>query len=212
MVYVPTEPVTTLDELRALLPPPHPDQQAKIIDRIDPLCAAWIAQSTFVTLATTAADGTVEISPKGDPAGFVHVLDAQTLALPDRPGNHRFDSFQNIFATGQVGLMFLVPHRNEVLRVTGRAVIVRDPELCARLAINGRPAGFAVVVTVKRVFFHCGKAIIRSALWKAGSHPVPQDLPTYAEALAAHAQVSEDDFEALDARLAHNDAHRLYDE
>lgn len=212
MTYTPTDPITSLADLRALLPAPHPDQEAKIIDHIDPMCAAWIARSTFVAMATTAADGTVDVSPKGDPAGFIHVMDATTLAMPDRPGNHRFDSFQNIFDTGQVGLMFLVPHRNEVLRVTGKAQIARDANLCADLAINGRAASFVTLITVRRAFFHCGKAVIRSALWNAARHDVPSDLPTYAEALTVHAAVPKDRTAALANRLTHNDKHRLYDE
>lgn len=212
MPYVPKNPVTSIAQMETLVGTVSPIQAAKIIDHIDPLCAAWIARSTFLAMATTTADGVPEVSPKGDPAGFVHVLDRQTLAIPDRPGNHRFDSLRNILDTGQAGLMFLVPHRNEVLRVTGTAQIATDADLCAQLAINGRPATCVIVMQVKRAYFHCGKAIIRSALWSPERYDQPQDLPTYAEALTAHANVPSDAVPALEARLANNDANRLYDE
>ena len=104
---------------------PKTRQTTKFIDHIDDLVATWIERSTFLTMATYDAGGNVDVSPKGDPAGFVKVLDERTLAIPDRPGNHRFDSFANILETGRIGLVFLVPNRNEVVRVNGSARIVR---------------------------------------------------------------------------------------
>lgn len=112
MPYTPTDPITSIDQVREVLPGIQAPQTAKVLGHIDEMCRVWIERSPYMV-------GRLDTSPKGDPAGFVRVLDPQTLAIPDRPGNHRFDSFQNILETGRIGLMFLVPNRNEVVRVTG---------------------------------------------------------------------------------------------
>ncbi len=165
MPYTPKEIVTSVGEIRAVLPGIQAPQTAKVIDHIDALCAAWIARSPYMVMSTVDAAGRLDTSPKGDPAGFVKVLDLHTLAIPDRPGNHRFDSFQNILQTGRIGLMFLVPNRNEVVRVTGTAQIVRDLDLRETMAIKGRVPDFAILVAVEEACYHCGKAAIRSRLW-----------------------------------------------
>ena len=211
MPYAPTDPVTTIEEITSVLPGIHKAQTAKVIDHIDALCAAWIAHSPYMVVSTVDADGRLDTSPKGDPAGFVKVLDPQTLAIPDRPGNHRFDSFRNILQTGRVGLMFLVPNRNEVVRVTGRAQIVRDLPLREDMAINGRVPDFAIVVAVEEACYHCGKAAIRSRLWSPHLAGDASALPTYAEALYAHTEEIMP-LDQIESRLAHNDANRLYDE
>ena len=153
----------------------------------------------------------MDVSPKGDPAGFVKILDDKTLAIPDRPGNHRYDGFQNIFETGRIGLVFLVPNRNEVVRVNGSAQVVRDIDVREKCAIKGRVPDFAVIVHVEEAFYHCGKSIIRSRLWHPDQQLPVDALPTYAEALMAHGDLTED-FDELTARLRHNDEKRLYDE
>ena len=210
-MYEPEEVVTDIAQIRAAQPVIQPAQQAKIIDRIDRHCRIWIERSPYMVMATRRADGGMDISPKGDPAGFVKVLDEKTLAIPDRPGNHRFDGFRNILETGDVSLLFLVPDRNEVVRVGGTARIVTDPELREAMAIKGRVPEFAVVVRVAEAFYHCGKAAIRSGLWRPGTWPGIEGLPTYAEAVFDHGNGIQD-FEEIDARLRHNDANRLYDE
>lgn len=210
-VYVATDPVRDADSLFAGRRRAYPDQQTKVLDYIDDLAAQWIAASPFLTMATVDAAGQIDVSPKGDPPGFVKVISPRTLAVPDRPGNHRYDGFQNIFDTGRAGLVFLVPNRNEVLRVNGAAEVVRDHKVRERLQIKGRIPDFAVLVHVEEAFFHCGKAIIRSALWQPDRAADVSHLPSYAEALAAQAEVS-GDFAALEERLRHNDTHRLYDE
>lgn len=209
--YKVKEPLTSEAEIREIIDGVHAAQVTKILDYIDPLCRAWIERSTFLTMATYGADGSVDVSPKGDPAGFVRVVDDKTLAIPDRPGNHRFDSFRNILQTGRIGLVFLVPNRNEVVRVNGRAEIARDMDLRESLAINGRVPDFAVVVHVEEAFYHCGKAIIRSALWKPDQAGPTDGLPTYGEALYAHATI-DTSLEYLEERLKNNDENRLYDE
>lgn len=211
MPYQPTDIVTTEAELRAVLPGIHVSQPGKIIDHIDDHCRVWIERSPFLVMATYDDTGNVDVSPKGDPAGFAKVLDPHTLAIPDRPGNHRFDGFLNILQTGRIGLVFLVPNRNEVVRVNGTAQVVRDPNLRDGMAIKGRVPEFAVVVRVKEAFYHCGKAIIRSGLWAPEKAVSTDGLPTYAEALMDHAK-ADITFDALQDRLEHNDRNRLYDE
>ena len=210
-MYTPKDIVTHLDDVYTDMRQPYDSQTSKFIDHIDDLVRIWIEHSTFLTMATVDKSGGMDVSPKGDPPGFVKVLDPKTLAIPDRPGNHRYDGFQNIFETGRIGLVFFVPHRTEVVRVNGSALVVRDPDLRARCAINGRVPDFAVVVTVEEAFYHCGKAVIRSRLWQADAHPKPDGLPSYAEALIAHGQL-DTDLDDLTDRLVHNEENRLYDE
>jgi PPOX class probable FMN-dependent enzyme len=137
-------------------------------------------------VSTVSIEGRVDTSPKGDPAGFVKVIDSQTLAIPDRPGNNRFDSFLNIIQTGRIGLVFLVPNRTEVVRVSGTAQVVRDMELRSQLALNSRVPDFAIVVKVEEAFLHSGKAITRSKLWSPEDAASIEGLPTYSQALEEH--------------------------
>ena len=210
-MYQPTDPVTTEAEIRSVIAGRFESQEAKVIDHVDELCRAWIESATFLTMATCDSAGNIDVSPKGDPAGFVRVVDRKTLAIPDRPGNHRYDSFLNILETGRVGLVFLVPNRNEVVRVNGSAQIVRDMALRETLAINGRVPDFVVLVRVEEAFYHCGKAVIRSRLWSPCDLAPGKELPSYAEALIEHAKLTVP-LEEMKERLQHNDDHRLYDE
>ncbi len=212
-MYTPKDPVTHVDQLYTgdTARQPYNNQVQKLIDHIDDHCRNWIAHSTFLTMATVDKAGRMDVSPKGDPAGFVKVLDAKTLAIPDRPGNHRYDGFRNLLETGRIGLVFLVPNRNEVVRVNGHATVVRDMEVREQLSIKGRIPDYAVIVHVEEAFYHCGKAIIRSKLWQPDQQGSVEALPTYAEALMDMGQLTED-ADALAARLKHNDEKRLYDE
>ena len=211
MAYTATDIVTSEDEIRAVLPGIHPSQPGKVIDHIDDHCRAWIERSPFLTIATYDSQGRVDVSPKGDPAGFVKVIDPHSIAIPDRPGNHRFDGFRNILETGRIGLVFLVPNRNEVVRVNGSAQVVRDLPLRESMAIKGRVPEFAILVSVEEAFYHCGKAIIRSRLWKPDQAVPIEGLPSYADALLDHAK-ADITRDALEDRLQHNDTNRLYDE
>ncbi len=210
-MYEATDVVTSEAQIREVIPGEFESQTGKFLDHIDPLCRAWIEKSTFITIATYDSAGGVDVSPKGDPAGFVKVVDDKTLAIPDRPGNHRFDTFLNILQTGRIGLVFLVPNRNEVVRVNGAAQIVRDLELRESMAVKGRVPEFAILVRVEEAFYHCGKAIIRSRLWHPEEAGPVEGLPTYGEALIAHAQM-DTPLQEMEERLHHNDTKRLYDE
>lgn len=203
--------VTSVDEFYREGRDPYESQTAKILDHIDEYCRVWIEHSTFLSMATVNNAGQVDVSPKGDPAGFVKVLDAKTLAIPDRPGNHRYDAFRNILETGRIGLVFLVPNRNEVVRVNGAAQVVRDMDVRAKLSVNDRIPDFAVIVRVEEAFYHCGKAIIRSKLWQPEDQLPTSALPTYAQALKAHGNLSRD-LDELEKIMKYNDEKRLYDE
>lgn len=211
MPYAAKEVVTTIDEIRAVIPGERVTQTGKVLDHIDDLCRQWIERSPFLVMATYDRAGRVDVSPKGDPPGFCKVIDAQTLAVPDRPGNHRFDGFQNILETGRIGLVFLIPNRNEVVRVNGSAQVVRDQELRETMAIKNRVPEFAILVRVEEAFYHCGKAVIRSALWAPERAASIEGLPTYGEALIAHGKL-EMSMAEIEQRLKHNDENRLYDE
>lgn len=211
MSYTPDKVLKSMDEVRDVIDGIHDAQKLKVLDHIDDYCRAWIERSPFLIMSTVDAHGNMDTSPKGDPAGFVKAIDSKTLAIPDRPGNHRFDGFQNVFETGRIGLIFLVPNRNEVVRVNGSAQITRDQALRETMAIKGRVPDFAVVVRVEEAFYHCGKAIIRSGLWKPDQAAPTDGLPTYAEALHGQGR-STLSFDEIDARLRHNDDKRLYDE
>lgn len=209
--YQPTDVIERLDQIRDLHPPMHPTQPAKVIDHIDPMIAAWIEHSPFLTLATVSAKGHIDVSPKGDPPGFVRILDRKSLAIPDRPGNHRFDGFANLLETGRIGLVFFVPNRTEVVRVNGSAQIVRDLPLRQSLAIKNRIPELAILVRVEEAFYHCGKAIIRSGLWSPEKAAPIDDLPSYSEALNAHCNIDMP-LDEIQERMTFNETHRLYDE
>lgn len=210
-MYEPHDIVTSEAEVRSVISGTFERQVKKVIDHIDEHVRVWIERSPFVTMATYSASGAVDVSPKGDPAGFVKVLDEKTLAIPDRPGNHRFDSFLNIFETGQIGLMFLVPNRLEVVRVSGTATVVRDPELRASMAVQGKIPDFAIVVRVEEAFYHCGKAVIRSQLWEPGKALSVEGLPTYGRALKDHGSL-DTPVEEVERLTEDNLKYRLYDE
>lgn len=139
----------------------------------------WIARSPFVVIATADADGNCDASPKGDPAGFVEVLDDTTLAIPERPGNRRADGYFNILSNPRVGLIFLIPGRTETLRVNGRARLVRDADYFDRMVVKGHRPILAMEVDIEQIFFHCGKAFMRSHLWEPEKWPA-DTLPSHA--------------------------------
>ncbi len=158
--------ITTESELREIVGRPNRLFTSKVMFRLDRACRQFIARSPFVIVASDGAGG-LDLSPKGDPPGFVRVLDDATLAVPDRRGNRRLDTFCNVLHNPRVGLIFLVPGQRDTLRVAGQGLIVRDLELRTMLAEGGRVPELALIVSVERVFFHCGKCIKRSNLWAA---------------------------------------------
>ncbi|THD60898.1 MAG: pyridoxamine 5'-phosphate oxidase family protein [Bradyrhizobium sp.] len=208
-MYRPKVPVTSAAEVKAILGPDFPNQIAKVIDHIDPHCKAWIERCPFIVIASVNAAGAMDTSPKGDPAGFVKVLDKHTLAIPDRSGNHRGDTFLNVLENPGVGIIFIVPKRREVVRVSGTASLARDPDLLAEMAVNDKPPKLAMIVHVKEAFFHCGKSMIRSGMWQPESWGPIDGLPSYAQALKDHGALTES-LEQLQAIVEYNEEKRLY--
>lgn len=163
--------VQTEEQIEEILGSPSAVVESKIFDFVDEYAAAYIAKAPFLLLATTDSSGDVDVSPKGDAPGFVVLQDEKTLLLPDRPGNKLAFGFRNILTNPHVALIFVVPGVTETLRISGTAELTRDPELLDRLSANGKPALLVTRIHVDQCFFHCGKALIRSSLWKPESWP-----------------------------------------
>ncbi|WIV53653.1 MSMEG_1061 family FMN-dependent PPOX-type flavoprotein [Amycolatopsis nalaikhensis] len=174
----------TMAEVRSRIGEPEAMIEAKIGDRVDRYARRFIAHSPFLTLATADAAGRADCSPRGDYPGFVKVLDDRTLALPDRPGNKIADSFRNIAENDGVGLLFFVPGMRETLRVNGSAYITDDPDVLARMRTEAKAPILAIVVDVTEVYFHCGRALIRSRLWDPASQALAAELPSAGEIAA----------------------------
>ncbi len=176
--------VTTLQELEALYAEqPYPPALVKEIDRVNGAYRELIEAAPFCAIATNGPDG-LDCSPRGDPPGFVRVLDEKTLAVPDRRGNNRIDSLRNLIADPRVALLFLIPGVGETIRVVGTAAISTEPALCESFAINGRAPQSVLLVSVERVFYQCSKAIVRSRLWDPASRVERSSLPTPGKILA----------------------------
>lgn len=183
--------IASEDELREILG--HPSERAaeKAIDHIDKHCAALIAHSPFMMIASANSSGDMDISPKGDPDGFVKVLDEKTLVIPDRLGNRRGDTFSNVIQNPKVALYFLAPGYRETLRVTGTAQIVQDTELLESMSVDGKAPQLALVISVEDAFFHCAKCIIRSNLWDYESWGDVGDMPPLGQILIDHANLND---------------------
>jgi uncharacterized protein len=175
--------ITTLEALRALYAPARERSVKKEIPQLDAHCAGFIALSPFLVVASAGADGAMDASPRGGDAGFVKVLDAGTLLIPDSPGNNRLDTLENIVSTGHVGLLFLVPGVDETLRVNGRAVLTTDEATLARCADAKRVPKLVIRVSVEAAYLHCAKALMRSNLWDATRHIERSALPSMGEML-----------------------------
>lgn len=201
--------VTSEDELNALLGgAPSPGAVRKERSRLHALDRAWLAASPFCLVATSGADGTCDVSPKGDPAGVVHVLDDTTVVLPERPGNRRADGYRNVLTNRHVGLISIVPGRGDTLRLNGRARLVRDAPFLDDLVVRGHRPVLALVVEVEQVFHHCAKAFLRSRLWDPeswGGH----DLPSRAS-IARTLERPEADPEELERYYGPSYAQTLY--
>ncbi|MEV6623004.1 pyridoxamine 5'-phosphate oxidase family protein [Amycolatopsis sp. NPDC051106] len=170
--------IDTHEALRDLIGETKPRTRQKILDHLDEHARNLIAHSPFVLLATSAPDGSCDVSPRGDPAGSVLVLDDRTLVLADRPGNKLIDSFRNIVDNPHAGLLFLVPGMNETLRVNGRAKLLSDAPFFDSLAVQGKRPKLAVVIEVEELYMHCAKAFLRSSLWDPSTWPERSTLPT----------------------------------
>jgi PPOX class probable FMN-dependent enzyme len=208
-MYQPKMPIASAAEVKAILGPDFLSQVAKVIDHVDAHCKAWIEACPFIVVASINAAGAMDTSPKGDPPGFVKVLDAHTLAIPDRPGNRRADTFLNVLENPSVGIIFIVPRRREVVRISGTASLARDPDLLAEMTVKGKAPDLAMIVRVREAFFHCGKSVIRSGMWEPARWAPIDGLPTYAQALIDHGGLDAS-LEAVQAGVERNESERLY--
>lgn len=202
--------VATRDQLREVIGSPGARAASKERQRLGQVHLDWLAASPFCLLATAAADGTCDVSPKGDPAGFVVALDDRTVVVPERPGNRRADGYENILANPHVGLLSVVPGRTDTLRINGRASLVADAPFFDRLVVKGHRPVLAIVVHVEQVFFHCGKAFMRSDLWEPGTWH-PEALPSRAR-IARQAEGDDRSPEELERYYGPAYAERLYRE
>ncbi|MEU7785772.1 MSMEG_1061 family FMN-dependent PPOX-type flavoprotein [Amycolatopsis sp. NPDC049159] len=187
----------SMAEVRSRLGEPDAMIEAKIADRVDRHARRFIAHSPFLTLATADAAGRADCSPRGDYPGFVKVLDERTLALPDRTGNKIADSFRNIAENDGVGLLFFVPGMRETLRVNGSAYVTDDPDVLARMRTEAKEPMLAIVVQVEQVYFHCGRALIRSRLWDPASQALAAELPSVGEIAAEQMNADPELFEQM---------------
>lgn len=194
--------VASFADVQARHPKPMSRATGKVLPRLDKHCRAMIERSTFCVISTFGASG-ADVSPRGDPAGFVRVLDDTHLLLPDRIGNNRFDTIENIFANPAVGMLFLIPGMAEILRVNGTARITDDEALLAPSAVQGRAPKIGILVSVKEAYLHCAKAVNRAGLWDASRHIDRASLPSYGDMLVDHVEgLTRDESERQGAEMA----------
>jgi PPOX class probable FMN-dependent enzyme len=167
--------------LRSLFQPVHKLAALKVHHSLDRHAQAFIRRSPFLCIGTQNPDGKADVSPRGDPVGFVRILDPQTLAIPDRPGNNRLDTLTNILANPSVGVLFIVPGFDDTLRVNGQASLVKDPELLETMSVRDRIPTLAIMVRVNEVFLHCAKAFRRSQLWNPDRLQKRDEMPSLAK-------------------------------
>jgi PPOX class probable FMN-dependent enzyme len=176
--------VTSAAELATILGPPNRRAATKVRARLHARDREWLAAAPFCLIATAGADGSCDVSPKGDPPGFTQVLDDTTIVIPDRAGNNRADGYRNVLGNPQVGLLFLVPGRPDTLRINGQARLLRDAPFFADLTVRGSRPRLALLVSVTEVFYHCPKAFLRAALWDPASWN-PDALPSTARIVSS---------------------------
>lgn len=203
------EEITSATELRELIGEPTRHAVNKTRHRLQDLDRAWLARSPFCVIATADAQGHCDVSPKGDPAGFTHVLDDTTLVLPDRPGNKRLDGFLNVLSNPRVGLNYFLPGRGDTLRINGQARLLRDAPFFDELVVKGNRPRLALLVEVEEVFYHCSKAFLRSELWKPETWQ-PDALPSRARIVKA-LEYQEISLEELEQHYGPRYVERLYD-
>lgn len=203
--------IRSIEELREVINAPKPDSTVmrKELPALDDHCKNFIAKSPFALLSTSGESGRCDVTPRGDGPGFVRVLDENTLVIPDRPGNRRIDSMQNIIENPHAGLLFLVPNVDETLRVNGRAAITDDADLLATMTMQSKDPKLAIVVEVEEVFFHCARAFKRASLWEPDTWIERSELPTLGQMLADQLKMAEVTSDAIDASLAESNK-RLY--
>ncbi|MEB1808519.1 MAG: pyridoxamine 5'-phosphate oxidase family protein [Bacillaceae bacterium] len=182
--------VTSEKELRELVGSPHQFVKNKIVSVIDDQCKKFISMSPLLFLATADADGKCDVSPRGDKPGAVYVLNESQLVIADRPGNRRVDSILNILSNPHVGLLFVVPGMDEVLRINGSATIIKNREILSHMTLNDKLPLLGIGVDVEECFIHCTRALQKSKIWKEHTWPDPEGVPSMMEIFRAHIKVN----------------------
>lgn len=170
--------ITSEEELREIVGTPHEYVVKKSVSVIDEHCKKFIEMAPLFFLSTSSADGQCDVSPKGDSPSAIQIVNNKQLLIPDRPGNRRVDSFINILSNPHVGLLFLIPGLEEVLRINGRATIIKNPEILNTMSLNGKPPLLGIGVDVEECFIHCSRALKKSKIWNSESWPNQEDLPS----------------------------------
>ncbi len=202
--------VTSADELAGLIGTPSELVVRKQLDHLDGHMRTFIAESPFLLLGTVDRRGRCDVSPRGDGFGLATVLDPKTLIIPERRGNRRADNLRNILETGQVGILFLIPGKGESLRVNGAACVIRDEEVLAPLAAEGKPPLVGIAVEVEECYLQCAKAVIRSKLWEPRAEGRASSLPCFAEILNEQTKIEGQTVESLHRLIEDSYANNLY--
>jgi uncharacterized protein len=200
--------ITTEAQLRDLIGDPADVVVAKISNRLNPLTRPLIEECPFICLATSDAEGNCDVSPRGDPAGFVRIVDDQTLLIPERPGNKIADSLRNIIANPHVGIIFIIPGITDTFRVNGRAILTTDPSLLTPSALEGKVPRLGILVEIDEAYTQCSKAFIRSDLWNPAGYAERATFATNGEILQAVRNDPDFDAAAYDAARAQRYARR----
>jgi uncharacterized protein len=203
-----THAITDVETLRDVVGEPRNESVTKGYYFLDVHAKRFLALCPFLCLGTTSRDGKADVSPRGDPPGFVKVLDDRTILIPERPGNRRADSMQNLLENPPVGIVAFLPGVDETLRMNGRGSVTSDPELLAGTEVRGKAAKYGIVVELEEVFFHCGKAIIRSDLWGGTFQIERSEFPRIAEILRD--QKWGDDVDQIQSEIDESYRNRLY--
>ena len=201
--------LNSVADLRRIVAEPRPTTFKKILDALDEQSIEFLKRCPFALIGTTTADGTVEVSPKGDEPGFIRVEDPKTLLIPERVGNNLAFGLSNIIATGKIGLLTLVPATGETLRISGTAEVFDDPELVQSLSSLGKPALLATRVHIKHCYFHCARSILRANLWKPEAWPAPGRI-SFGKIIAPRIGADEDLAARIDASVAGSYKDRLW--
>lgn len=175
--------ITSRDELRRVYKPASENSLRKELKALDGHCVSFIGRSPFVLIGTSDGKGHADVTPKGDRPGFVAVLDNRTIAIPDRPGNNRLDTLENLLVEPSIGLLFLIPGMDETLRINGKAKITADDALRARFEVDGKLPQAVILVEVEAAYMHCAKAFMRSQLWHPETWPERNSMPTLGQML-----------------------------
>ena len=203
-------PITTESELRELIGEPSELVKRKQLSALDRHCRTFISLSPFLHIATCNTNGEFDVSPRGDAPGFVLVIDEHTLVIPDRPGNRRVDSLRNILQNGSIGIVFMIPGVEEMLRVNGNAWVIRDESLLEKMTVRGKRPLLGIGVEIKECFLHCGKAIKRSQIWNYAARTESPNLPSLAVMLKDQVDLPDTSVEELEQRIEESYTKRLY--